>query len=70
MKALLCLILNHYYFDCFPLDFHVLASFINFILWLMFSTDKKQTEDMRVSVLGGPHRALLHDGDRTQNPHL
>ena len=40
--------LHYYYlvsFDCFPLFFYILIYLIKLILWLKFSTDKRQAED-------------------------
>ena len=53
--------LNYHYLvscDCFPLFLHVLISLIQHILWLNFSTDKRQAEDMRGG-MGKDHGVLL-----------
>ena len=41
------------------LFFYILIYLIKLILWLKFSTDKKQTEEMKVGE-GKDHRVLLH----------
>ena len=49
---------NHYclaLLGCFPLFLHFLTSLIKLILWLNFSIDKRQVEDV-----DGGHRVLLH----------
>ena len=43
-------------FDSSPLFLHVPTSLIKLILWLNFSTDKRQAEDME----GKDHRILLY----------
>lgn len=56
--SLLCLMTTLFYlvsFGSFPLFLLVLMSLIIFILWLKFSTNKRQTEDMGVK----GHRVLL-----------
>ena len=47
--------LNYYYFvqfNCFSLLLHFLTSLIEFILWLSFPIDKRQTEDMEGRIQG------------------
>ena len=53
MTALLLLIS----FECFPLFSHFSLLLIKFILWLTFSTDRRQAEDMVWR--GKDHRVLL-----------
>ena len=57
LKVLSCFLLNCYhvvFFDSFPLFLHVPTSLIKRILWLNFSTEKRQAEDME----GKDHRTL------------
>ena len=49
------------FLDGFPLFLHFLTSLIKPILWLKFSTDKRQAEDMRDK----DHRVLLCFSEET-----
>ena len=49
-------------FDCFSLFLHFLTSLIKLILWLGFSTNQRQAEDM----VGKDHRVLLPSSSKNK----